>query len=209
MNRRNALKNLTLGLGYTVAAPTIFNMLASCNAESDTWTPLFLSSEEKYMVTQLADIILPASETPGALNVNVPQFLDLIYHDIEKESNQKLFKDGAEIFSNTFSSKYGKVISEGNKEDIEELLSEYFKLSDEDSQAILKEQNTNIDNIPANALKQYTLYKFLLSVRYYTLFGYYTSEKIGEEVLAYDPIPGVYNGCEPLSKVSGGRAWSL
>tara|TARA_R110002049_G_scaffold308754_1_gene513872 strand:- start:10373 stop:10579 length:207 start_codon:yes stop_codon:yes gene_type:complete len=66
-----------------------------------------------------------------------------------------------------------------------------------------------IDNVPAEALKDYTLYKFLLSLRYYTLFGYYTSKKVGEEVLAYDPVSGVYNGCAPLNDVSKGKAWAL
>jgi len=39
------------------------------------------------------------------------------------------------------------------------------------------------------------------------LFGYYTSEKVGEEILSYDPVPGVFQGCIPLSDV--GNAWSL
>ncbi|AUP80028.1 gluconate 2-dehydrogenase subunit 3 family protein [Flavivirga eckloniae] len=91
MDRRSALKNLTMGLGYSIAAPTIFNVLSSCNAEKESWTPLFLSKEEKHIVTHLADIILPASDTPGALDVNIPQFLDVMYHDIEKKTKSGSF----------------------------------------------------------------------------------------------------------------------
>tara|TARA_R110002049_G_scaffold308754_1_gene513873 strand:- start:10569 stop:11003 length:435 start_codon:yes stop_codon:yes gene_type:complete len=119
MTRRSALKNLTMSLSYAVAAPTIMNLLTSCTAEAKTWSPLFLSEDEKHTVTHLVDIILPATNTPGALDVNVPQFLDLMYHDIEKESNQKLFKDGAKLFAIKFESKFNKPISKGNKEDIE------------------------------------------------------------------------------------------
>jgi hypothetical protein len=208
MNRRAALKNLTMSLGYAVAAPAIMNMLASCTAETKTWTPLFLSEDEKHMVTHLTDIILPTTETPGALDVNVPQFLDLMYQDIEKESNQKLFKDGGQIFANKFESKYNKAISKGNKEDIETLFTEYFNLSEAVQDDILK-QRIELDKIPAESIENYTVYKFLLSVRYYALFGYYTSEKIGEEVLAYDPVPGIYTACAPLNDISGGKAWSL
>ncbi|WP_298532864.1 gluconate 2-dehydrogenase subunit 3 family protein [uncultured Algibacter sp.] len=207
MNRRDALKNLTMGLGYTVATPTIMNLFASCKAETNDWTPLFLSEDEKLMVTNLVDIIIPPSDTPGALDVNIPQFLDLMYHDIEIVSNQDTFKEGAKQFANNFKKSLGKEASEGTREDYETLVSKYFNLSDKDSEEILKSQRKN--NVTPDELESYNLYKFLLSVRYYTIFGYCTSEKIGEEVLAYDPIPGSYNGCVSLKEISNNRAWSL
>ena len=209
MNRRVALKNLTMSLGFALTTPTIMNMLTSCKAETNNWIPLFLSQEEKHMITHLVDIILPISDTPGALDVNVPQFLDLMYQDIENESNQELFKNGSQIFAHKFESKFKKTISESNKEDLESLLSEYFNLNKEVQDEILELQQTDLENVPAGVLEDYSLYKFLLSVRYYTLFGYYTSEKIGKEILAYDPVPGVYIGCTPLNEFSKGSAWSL
>ena len=209
MDRRTALKNLTISLGFTVATPTIFSMLASCNAEAETWTPLFLSTEEKHMVTHLADIILPASDTPGALDVNVPQFLDLMYHDIEKKTNQELFKKGAAIFSKKFSNKFNNEILNGNKDAFEKLLTTHFNLSDENTELILQQQNLPIEEVTDTELENYTLYKFLLSVRTYTLFGYFTSEKVGEEVLNYDPVPGRYIGCIPAKNLPNQRDWSL
>lgn len=194
-----------MSLGYTVAAPTIFNMLASCSAEAETWTPLFLSPEEKHMVTHLADIILPISDTPGALDVNVPQFLDLMYHDIEKKQNQELFRKGAAIFAE----KFNAPVLEGKKEDFEKLLASYFNISKEETKNILKDQKLPLAKIDESNIENYALYKFLLSVKYYTLFGYFTSEKIGEEVLVYDPVPGNYQGCISVNEATGGRAWSL
>jgi hypothetical protein len=209
MDRRTALKNLSLSLGYAVATPTIFNMLSSCTAETNTWKPLFLSEQEKNIVIHLADIILPASNTPGALDVNVPQFLDVMYYDIEKVKNQELFKEGATIFAQKFSNKYNLEVIDGERGQFEKLLAEYFNLSDDDSKAILKQQKLPIAKIDDTQLENYTLYKFLLSIKNYTLFGYYTSEKVGEEVLNYDPIPGVQMGCIPIEDVPNGRAWSL
>ncbi len=205
MNRRSALKNLTMSLGYTVAAPTIFNMFASCTAEAETWKPLFLSPEEKHMVTHLMDIILPTSDTPGALDVNIPQFLDLMYYDIEKKEKQELFRKGAAIFAK----KFNMPILEGKKEDFEKSLSSYFNISEEDSKSILKDQKLSLEKVNDNKIENYTLYKFLLSVKYYTLFGYFTSEEVGENVLAYDPIPGNYQACISVNEATGGRAWSL
>ncbi|WP_159020708.1 gluconate 2-dehydrogenase subunit 3 family protein [Algibacter sp. L3A6] len=209
MNRRTALKNLTMSLGYTVAAPTIFNMLSSCTAHADNWSPLFLSSDEKHMVNQLADIILPASDTPGALDVNVPQFLDLMYHDIETKENQELFKKGASVFSEKFKTQFGFEIAKGDKEQFETLLGSYFDISEKATATIFKEQRLPIEKLTDPQIENRSLYKFLISVRAYTLFGYFTSEKIGEEILNYDPVPGIQIGCMSIEDVPNGRAWSL
>lgn len=209
MDRRTALKNLSISLGYTVAAPTIFNMLSSCTAETNGWNPQFLSYEEKHIVTHLADIIIPATDTPGALDVNVPQFIDLMYHDIELKPNQDLFKKGASLFAKKFKSQFNSEASEGDKVQFETLLASYFKISDDETTAIFTEQNLPIKKITASRIENYTVYKFLLSIRRYTMFGYLTSEKVGEEVLNYDPIPGELKGCISVEDIPNGRAWSL
>jgi len=209
MNRRTALKNLSMSLGYTMAAPTIFNMLSSCKADVETWIPLFLSSEEKHMVTLLVDIILPASETIGALDVNVPQFLDLMYHDIEKKENQDIFNKGALIFANKFQSQFNTEAIKGDKKQFEILLASYFNISDDATEVVLEEQKRLAKRVPDSQMENYALYKFLLSVRRYTLFGYFTSEKVGEEILNYDPVPGIQIGCMPIEDVPNERAWSL
>ena len=209
MNRRTALKNLSMSLGYTVAAPTIFNMLSSCNAETNKWSPLFLSLDEKYIVTHLADIIIPVSGTPGALDVNVPQFLDMMYHDIEIKTNQDVFKQGASVFAKKFKSKFDSEVIKGKKEQFETLLASYFKISDHATEVILAEQKLPIEKITDIQMDNYVLYQFLLSVKKYTLFGYFTSEKVGEEVTNYDPVPGTQIGCMPIEDLPNGRVWSL
>jgi hypothetical protein len=207
MDRRLALKNLTLGLGYAVAAPTILNIFSSCKADIKTWNALFLSEKEQHMVTHLVDVIIPATNTPGGLDVNVPQFLDLMYQDIEKETNKKLFKSGAEIFALKFEEMFDKDILEGGKQEVEKLFSKYFDLSEEEEKRIQILRKKPVHKVSRADSEIYTMYKFLFSVRQYAIFGYCTSEKIGEEVLSYDPIPGEYKGCIPVEEV--GNAWSL
>ncbi len=48
--------------------------------------------------------------------------------------------------------------------------------------------------------------EFFRRIKELTLLGYYTSEEIGKNVLRYDPLPGVYVGCMPVSEV--GNAWN-
>ena len=53
----------------------------------------------------------------------------------------------------------------------------------------------------------YLIYKFLFQTRTFFLLGYYTAEKIGKEVLNFDPMPGVWEPCIPLEDV--GNAWAI
>lgn len=207
MNRRNALKNLSLSMGYVIATPTIMSILSSCTEEVETWKPLFLSGEQKNLVTHLVDVILPSSNIPGALEVNVPQFIDKMFNDVESKSNQEIFQKGAAVFAQRFESDFGKKALKGSKESVQQLFETHFKLSEDDTQKVMQEQRLSEDEVSAERKDDYLAYKFLFSVRSYTLFGYYTSEKIGEEVLSYDPIPGSYQGCVPLADI--GNAWSL
>ena len=209
MDRRTALKNLSIGVGYAVATPTILNILSSCTAEDSGWKPLFLSSEEKHIVTHLADIILPTTDTPGALDVNVPQFIDMMYHDIEQKGNQNLFKKGAIVFSKLFKSEFNTEAKDGEKGQFETLLASLFNLSDEATETLFKQQRHYSNTFTDSEKDNFMLYKFLISVRRYTLLGYFSSEKVGEEVLNYDPIPGQQLGCIPLKDVPNGRTWSF
>jgi hypothetical protein len=56
-------------------------------------------------------------------------------------------------------------------------------------------------------LERYHLCRFLFVVREFALLGFFTSERIGKEVLVFDPIPGGYKPCIPLSEV--GNAWTI
>ena len=207
MDRRKALKNLTYSLGYAVATPTIFSILSSCTSEVETWKPVYFTEVQKHMVTHLVDIIIPATDVAGGLDVNVPQFMDLMYKDIEQENNQNSFQKGAVIFQKKFESQFSKEILKGEKEEIQELFESYFVISEDETKRILKEQKRSEEKISEEGKEEFFVYKFLMSVRYYAIFGYFTSEKVGEEILSYDPVPGVYLGCIPLSDV--GNAWSL
>ena len=49
---------------------------------------------------------------------------------------------------------------------------------------------------------------FFAKMKELTLTGYFTSEKVGKEVLNYDPIPGDYKGCRDIEEV-GNVNWTI
>jgi hypothetical protein len=206
MDRRTALKNITLTFGYAVATPTVLSVLQSCKSNVATWTPMFFSPAQGYMITQLADIILPTTDIPGALDVNVPEFMDKMLHDIAPEDKRNIIKEGANAFEKEFQNVYKKDLLKGSKVEYEKLLGKYFDISEAEKTAVFKMQNTE-ESIKEEELNTYLIYKFLLAIKEYTLFGYYTSELVGETILSYDPVPGSWEACIPVEDV--GNAWSL
>tara|TARA_R110002073_G_scaffold40547_5_gene115141 strand:- start:271468 stop:272061 length:594 start_codon:yes stop_codon:yes gene_type:complete len=197
MDRRKALKNLGLSLGLVVATPAVMSLLQSCKNDGNkmaVWNPEFFSKDEGIVVENLVDLILPPTgNIPGAKDVNVAKFLDLHASKVLDEQSQDYYKKGLEAMLNTF----GKPVRELKTDDYDALLAKFLKASSEEREAFRKDEN---DNLVLNRLE---------SLRGTAIWAYKTSEKVGEEVLVYDPIPGEQKGCISVEEATGGRAWSL
>ncbi len=195
MNRRDAIKGLGLSLGYVIATPTVLSILQSCKTEAASWIPTFLSVDQGYVLRNLVDLILPKTEaTPGALDVNVPEFIDIYvsktYTDKEKINYKKgldaIIEELGVLNKNPISLKY---------EDFDKLLSKYLRSTPEQQKAFTD--------------KEISVFDALRGLRGRAVWAFKTSEEIGEKVLAYDPTPGVQKGCVSLEEATGGKAWSL
>lgn len=206
MDRRTAIRNISVGLGGVASTPVVLSLLAASTANAATWKAESFAEELQHVVTQLVDVIMPSSSTPGALDVNVPQFIDKLYSNIFSATEQQYFRDGAAAFANRFKQVFGRAALAGSRAEFQQLLDIYFGLSAQEQSSIFEQQNADLTAVEPEDKDTYLIYKFLLSVRQSTLFGYFTSEEVGKEVLNYDPVPGLYDGCVPLSDI--GNAWT-
>lgn len=207
MKRRDLIKGLSLTFGYAVAAPAVLSVLESCSSKEQSWKPVFLSENEQHYISHLVDVILPETEIPGGLEINLPQFIDMMSHDMLKSDEKEMFKNGSSIFSERFGEKFNKDILESSREEIAGIFGSYFDLQGVEQAKVLKSQEKGIDNVDLSKKDDFQLYYFLIQVRKLSLFGYFTSEKIGKEVLNFDPIPGEYDPCIPVSEI--GNAWTI
>ncbi|MDA8594845.1 gluconate 2-dehydrogenase subunit 3 family protein [Flavobacteriaceae bacterium] len=208
MDRRSVLKNLGLAAGAAVTAPSILSILSSCTDDRTIWVPSYFSKKQGLVLTHVVDVIFPVSELPGAVEVNVPQLIDVMFRDVEYPENQEVYKKGMNQFIEVFESKSGKSIENASTEDVEVLFEYFFKANGKDKDAINAIRYSNPNELSGKALDEFYIYNFLLGTRDYTIFGYYSSEKVGKEVLNYDPIPGAYDPCISLESV-GNKSWSL
>lgn len=195
MKRRDVLKGLGLSMGFIVATPSILSLLQSCKrTEMLDWKPAFFTDEQITVLNNLVDLILPkTADLPGALDVKVPQFIDAYVNEVSTPDEQKEFKDGIDAVIK----KLNKAVADLKVADYDKILAHYLKAS--------KNEQLAFENDKTEAL----VYGTLTSLRSFSIWAYKTSEKVGKEVLAYDPIPGVLIGCMPLQEASGGKAWSL
>lgn len=216
MKRRVALKNMGLAFGYTVAAPTLLGIVQSCNSKKVLdWTPEFFSKDEGTVLHTLLDILLPKTDTPSATEVNVHMFIDKFANEVLPKEHQDFLKMGMGKFTDkVLASAQKESLAELNEEDLEPVLATYLKKrTDEVEEAHGKVLEAYFEAVEENGSAQLddeiSCYSFANSFRDLSIWSYKTSEYVGEEVLAYLPVPGEYIGCEDEQTLTQGKAWSL
>ncbi len=145
--------------------------------------PGFLSVKQLATVAAIAERILPRTDTPGALDVGVPAFIDLMLGKYLSADEQRMFTEGLADIDATSASKHQLP---------------FAGLAAAQQDALLMELAV------ASQKKEKT---FCHQIRELTVVGYFTSENVGRNVLHYDPVPGRFDACVPLSEV-GNRLWT-
>ena len=197
MNRRDALKKSALALGAAAGAPTLLSLLQACaKTERLTWIPQFLNEDQARFISAFVDFLLPKTDTQGGLDVKADVFIDLMYAKTYDEAGQKQVVADIEAFNSDCKDKYGKVFAE---------------LSPEDKAACFKAQEADspkfAPKVWGTGVGPQEPVGFYRSLKSTVLWAYFSSEEIGKNFLSYDPIPGEFKGCIPVSEV--GNTWSL
>jgi len=174
MDRRKLIKTMTFALGATIATPTLMSLLSSCNSKAESnWNPLFLDSKKGEVLQQLSNIILPTNAT---LAINIPKFIDLVLNDVISPSEQQLFLNGAVAFEEAFERKYHTSIHKGTTDELENLLSHYFRVSVEEKTAI-ESMLSNVQH-PQKKNDKQLIYSYLFFIREYSIWGYATANPV-------------------------------
>ena len=200
MDRREALRRTAWLMGGVLSAPAIAGVLKGCTAKpSVDWKPVFLSSEQAAIISEIAEIIIPKTDTPGAKETGVPGFIDQLLKDTYSKEDQDKFLAGLKSF---------------NEEAEKSTGDSFLELDPEQRTAFVKKVHD--DTINANPTKDPSDRRrnrnadrpFILRMKELTMLGYFTSEVGATQVLQYEAVPGAYKGCIPLSEAGNGRAWA-
>ena len=192
MNRRDAIKRAALLSGYAITASAMTGILQSCEQaeKKDIWQPSFFSQDQMSTLAEMTETILPRTDTPGAKDVGVPQFLDTFIKEVKYSNEQQLILKGLERANADCQAVYGYRFEECTPSEKEQLLKRYEEL-------------TVIDNEAPKDPKAVDMGKFFKELKGMTMFAYFTSAEIAKKHLHYEPIPGNYEGCIDLASLDG------
>src|SRR5690606_5728004 len=94
--------------GGVVSAPAIMGVLKGCTAKPTIdWKPLFLTEDQGILVSQVAEIIIPKTDTPGAIETGVPGFIDVMLHEVYELDERDRFMEGLKAFADAAEKEYG------------------------------------------------------------------------------------------------------
>ncbi|MEN9599775.1 MAG: hypothetical protein RL596_2094 [Bacteroidota bacterium] len=186
MNRREALSSVALLLGGSIIGAEMF--LSGCKntaTEGIAFTP-----EDIALLDEVAETILPKTDTPGAKEAKVGAFMTVIVRDCYKPEEQKVFMEGLKAVQfKDAKAKIGKSFMEANADERKTFLT-----------ALDTEQKAFQEKKKPEELPHY-----FRMMKELTLWGFFTSEVGATKVLRYVAVPGKY---ETIDYKKGDRAWA-
>jgi hypothetical protein len=210
MERRDLLKWIGVITGTAVVGGELF--LTGCKTEAKV-PSLPLSAADITLLDEIAETIIPKTNTPGAKEAEVGKFIDIILRDCYDTSDQATFLVGLADIQKKSAEKYKKdfiaLTADQKKELLTSLDAEAKQVlanirSGKPSSAVIMNVDTAAYNKEAkeiNKVHYFTMMKQL------TLLGFFTSKPGATEALRHVAVPGKYDGCIDYKK--GDRAWAV
>ncbi len=147
-----------------------------------------LDAHQNATVKVLVDLIIPQTDTPGALAVRVNEFIDLVLTDVLEAEDKDRFLTGLLRLDRESQAAYGRDFVDCESDQQVELLTALEK----DAQAMEAKPR-----LPSGRYRLPPREHFFHLAKWLTLYGYYTSEAGLTGELGFVMIPGSYSGCLP------------
>jgi hypothetical protein len=215
LNRRDALQRVAFLMGGVVSAPTMVAMLEGCKSntagEAATSATFGFSADQKSLVSEIAEMIIPKTTTPGAKDAKVGEFIELMLKDCYTTKQQGHFTKGLVDVEEAAKKANSKSFIESSNEQKTAILKQFEALAKEEAsknagEAKVKDAETGLTKETKEKAEAPPTPFFRL-MKELTLLGYFTSEQGAKNALAYVQVPGKYVGCMKMEK--GQKAWAL
>lgn len=197
MNRREVLQRSAVVLGYALTGPVVAGLMQGCKAKPQlNYTPQFFNEDQAALISELSEVIIPKTDTPGAIEAGVPAFIDGMLFEVYPKESKENFMNGLAAFDEDAKKTYGDPFASCTTEQKNALVKKY-----------LDELNGGIDSSTAWYKSGSKKAKpFIIEMKELTLVGYFTSQPGAEQTLQYLQVPGPFKGCVPLAEV--GKTWA-
>jgi gluconate 2-dehydrogenase subunit 3-like protein len=178
MKRRAAIRDLLIMAGGITMLPSCLN---SSGKASLALNNIQISAEQERLMAEIAETIIPETDTPGAKEVGSHLFVLKMVDDCYAKEDQEKFVAG---------------LNELNKRTKKRFQNSFVDCTDEQrAQMLLSIENK--EDFPPEVFDFYTIMKQR------TLQGYLTSKYVLTNITKYEMIPSVpYNGYYPLKNIT-------
>lgn len=181
MDRRELLKMIALATGGAVIGGEFF--LAGCK-NKDAGTGMAFSTDDIAFLDEVAETILPKTNTPGAKDAEVGKFMTVMVNDCYDETDQKIFHEGMKKLDQACQKMHGHGFMKAEAAHRKELLTAL----DKEAREYMKNKKQEDRNHYFSIMKQLTL------------LGFFTSKPGLTECFDYHAVPGKYDGAYPYKK---------
>jgi hypothetical protein len=180
MHRRTVIKNLALIIGGAALLPACMQekgkaSIALKNVE--------ISADQEKLIGDMAETIIPKTNTPGAKDLNLHLFVLKMLDDCYKKPDQQAFMIGITQFTDAVKKKYDNSFAGLSVKQREEMLLSIEK--DKDPKSI---------NTPTELKTFYGI------VKGQTVNGYTNSQYFMTKQVIYELVPGRYNAHFPYKQ---------
>jgi gluconate 2-dehydrogenase gamma chain len=149
----------------------------------------YFSAAQREIVAAMAEAIIPRTETPGAIDARVPAFIELMVANWLNDEERAIFSAGLEDVETRIPAEFGKPFNLlGAQEQLQILEALEDAAADSPWYEFGNVQREYISDAP-----------FICQLKELTVWGFFTSEEGGSQVLRYDPMPMHFNGDIPLA----------
>lgn len=132
-----------------------------------------LSPEQNELVTTIAEMIIPETDTPGATSVHVNEFVDLLLAEWSSDEDRARFLAGLDAIDHEARANYAK---------------RFVELSEPDRVVTLRALDAMRDARDGAG-------RAFAELKRLTVYAYFTSEPVQKNVLKTVMWPGRYDGC--------------
>ncbi len=208
MDRRELIKSISILTGATFIGGELF--LSGCKAGESkaggtaSAVALFpLSAENISLIDEIGETIIPKTDSPGAKDAQVGQFMNTYVADCFDADQQKIFLNGLADIQKQANAKYKSDFEKLTSEQKLSLLNDLDKAARQQLESAHKSQAADT----SAAKKQGPMSPpYFTMLKQLTLFGFFTSKPGATGALRYVEIPGKFQGCIDYKK--GDKAWA-
>jgi Gluconate 2-dehydrogenase subunit 3 len=194
MQRRDLLKMITVATGTAFIGGEF--LLAGCKTGDKKGGATFNEADVAFL-NEVADTILPATQTPGAKEAGTGKFITVMVNDCYTKAQQEVFHKGIGQLDEACEKMHSKDFMSATPAQRTSLLvaldkeAKEYQKTKKDKDEEERKKNKDAEDLPDH---YFTMMKQL------SMFGYFTSKVAFEKAFNYNPVPGKYEGCIPYKK---------